>query len=81
MTNKELLNKARILTGTSNQIRLIERVLENLEYLRIKEDNFPLHHQISDGLLNEINDSLELIRESVQQVSNDICSEVLTNGE
>lgn len=73
LSDEELYQHARKLTSVSNQIRIIESLLENIEYSRTKKDEFAVRYQIQSGLLGDINTSLSELKETVQQVSNDIC--------
>lgn len=73
MNEKELYEKAVILTDSCNQIKLIERIVENLEFLSSKNDMDSIHYHAKSGTFSEISDNLEMIRRTVQEVSNDIC--------
>lgn len=73
MKDKELYEKAVILTDSCNQIKLIERVVENLEFLSSKNDMDSIHYHAKSGTFSEISDNLEAIRRTVQDVSNMIC--------
>lgn len=73
LTNVELFKKASELTSIANQIRIINRLIENVEYSRVSGDTFSFHHQIYSGLLADIVENLSEITESVKSVSNDIC--------
>lgn len=73
LSDEKFYQHARKLTSVSNQIRIIESLLENIEYSRTKKDEFAVRYQIQSGLLGDINTSLSELKETVQQVSNDIC--------
>lgn len=73
MNDKELYKKAIILTDSCNQIKLIERIVENLAYATCKNDMDSIHYHAKSGTFSEISDNLEMIRRTVQEVSNDIC--------
>lgn len=71
--NDELLRHAVKLTSVASQIKMIERVLENVDYSRVTGDNFAIHHQIQSGLLSDIGDNLSDIKDEIQKVSIEIC--------
>lgn len=73
LTNDDLLEKAVKLTAIANQVRIIERLIENVEYSRIKGDDFAVHHQIQSGLLDDIGNNLSEIKDEVQAISNELC--------
>lgn len=73
MNEKELYEKAVILTDSCNQIKLIERIVENLEFLSSKNDMDSIHYHAKSGTFSEISENLEAIRRTVQDVSNMIC--------
>lgn len=68
-----LLKYATQLTSVSNQIRIINRLLENVDYLRVSGDEFSVHHQIQSGLLDDIGNSLSELEDQIQNVSGSIC--------
>lgn len=47
--------------------------MENLEFLPSKNDMDSIHYYAKSGMFSEISDNLEMIRRTVQEVSNDIC--------
>lgn len=47
--------------------------MENLEFLSSKNDMDSIHYHAKSGMFSEISDNLEMIRRTVQEVSNDIC--------
>lgn len=51
----------------ATQIRMVERLLETIEYAKVHKDSFAIHHQINTGVFNDINDVLQNIRVSVQK--------------
>lgn len=73
MTNDDLMKHALELTAFSQQAKVLRRLIENVEYARLSGDQFAINHQIQSGLLGEIGDSLQLIEEGIQQISNEIC--------
>ena len=73
MNDKELFKNAVILTDSCNQIKLIERIVDNLDFLTSKNDIDGIHYQAKSGAFTEIGENLEMIRRTVQEVSNMIC--------
>lgn len=73
MNDKELYKKAIILTDSCNQMKLIERIVENLAYASAKNDMDSIYYHAKSGTFSEISDNLEMIRRTVQEVSDDIC--------
>ncbi|MEO1782740.1 hypothetical protein [Enterococcus diestrammenae] len=73
MTNDELMKYAVELTNLSQQAKVLKRLAETVEYARVTGDDFSLKYQINSGLLGEIGDSLEILEEGIQRVSNEIC--------
>lgn len=75
LTNDELFKKAVELTSIANQIGIIERLIENINYLKSKDDYVIIQFQVQSGMLDEIGDGLSGIKDSVQRISNEICPE------
>lgn len=73
ITNDELMKCAVELTNLSQQAKVLKRLAETVEYARVTGDQFALQYQINSGLLGEIGDSLEILEEAIQRVSNEIC--------
>ncbi|MBM7690203.1 hypothetical protein BCR24_15560 [Enterococcus ureilyticus] len=73
LTNDELAEKATKLTGIATRIKIMERLIENIEYSRIKKDDFAIHYQINSGLLGDIKGNLSEIKGEIQVISNEIC--------
>lgn len=73
LSDAELHQHAVELTSASNQIRIINRLLENVEYSRASGDEFAVHRQIQSGLLDDIGDSLSELIDVIQNISNIIC--------
>lgn len=73
LTNDELAKKATKLTRIATQIKIMERLIENIEYSRLKKDDFAVRYQIDKGLLSDIGDNLLEIEEEVRTISNEIC--------
>lgn len=73
LNDNELYEKASSLSFAATQIRMVERLLEDIEYSRSNNDSFAIHHQINTGVLNDINAVLQNIRVSVQKISDEIC--------
>ncbi|MGX7329469.1 hypothetical protein [Enterococcus bulliens] len=73
MNDKELLKRAERLTAAANQLKLAERLIEGVEYARINKDQFSINHQLQSGLLEDIGEVISDIRNTIQQISNDIC--------
>lgn len=73
LTDEMRLSDANELTAAVQQIKIIRRLTENVEYARLSGDQFALQYQINSGLLGEIGDSLEILEEAIQRVSNEIC--------
>lgn len=73
ITNDELMKHAIELTNLSQQAKVLKRLAETVEYARVTGDQFALQYQINSGLLGEIGDSLEILEEAIQRVSNEIC--------
>lgn len=73
MTNDELMKYAVELTNLSQQAKVLKRLAETVEYARVTGDQFAVQHQIASGLLGEIGDSLEILEEEIQRISNEIC--------
>ncbi|MDT2396797.1 hypothetical protein P7H00_01240 [Enterococcus pseudoavium] len=73
LTDADLLEKSEKLTSAANQIRIINRLIENVEYSRASGDVFAVNHQIHSGLLDDIGDSLSEIKDVIQTISNEIC--------
>lgn len=73
MTNNDLMKYAVELTNLSQQAKVLKRLAETVEYARVTGDDFSLKYQINSGLLGEIGDSLGILEEGIQRVSNEIC--------
>ena len=73
LTTDELFEHSKELTAVANQITIIDRLIENVEYSRVSGDTFTVHRQIYSGLLDEIGTSLSEIKETIQTISNKIC--------
>lgn len=73
ITEDELLENASKLTSITNQLKLISRVIENVEYARVSGDEPPVFYQINSGLLGIINEGLADIQEVIKGVSDEIC--------
>lgn len=73
ITNDELMKCAVELTNLSQQAKVLKRLAETVEYARVTGDQFALQYQINSGLLGEIGDTLEILEEAIQRVSNEIC--------
>lgn len=73
LTDEMRLSDANELTAAVQQIKIIRRLTENVEYARLSGDQFALQYQINSGLLGEIGDSLEILEEEIQRISNEIC--------
>lgn len=50
-----------------------ERLIEGVEYARINKDQFSVNHQLQSGLLEDVGEVISDIRNTIQEVSNDIC--------
>lgn len=68
-----LLDNAVALTDLANRISMINATVEILDYQRIREDNFSLHHFVATGKLDLMHDNLRVIAEKIHEVSDDIC--------
>lgn len=73
ITNDELMKYAVELTNLSQQAKVLKRLAETVEYARVTGDEFSLKYQINSGLLGEIGDSLQILEEDIQRISNEIC--------
>lgn len=73
ITNDELTKYAVELTNLSQQARVLKRLAETVEYARVTGDEFSVRYQVASGLLGEIGDSLEILEEGIQRISNEIC--------
>ena len=73
LSDDELHQHAVKLTSSCNQIRIITRLLENVDYSKSSGDEFAVRYQIESGLLNDIGDNLSVLEAEIQNVSNDIC--------
>lgn len=73
MTNNDLMKYAVELTNLSQQAKVLKRLAEAVEYARVTGDDFSLNYQINSGLLGEIGDSLQILEEDIQRISNEIC--------
>lgn len=73
MTNNDLMKYAVELTNLSQQAKVLKRLAETVDYARVTGDDFSLKYQINSGLLGEIGDSLGILEEGIQRVSNEIC--------
>lgn len=72
MNEKKLLASSKNLVARVNDLKIIERLIENIEYSRVTEDTFSLNHQLGTGVLDEIGEALENIRGQIQAVSDEI---------
>lgn len=72
MNDKKLLAISQNLVARVNDLKIIERIIENIEYSRVTEDVFALNRQLGTGVLDEIGESLENIREQIQAVSDEL---------
>ncbi|MDT2836028.1 hypothetical protein P7H50_03885 [Enterococcus durans] len=75
LSDDELQEKDSNLTFVATQIRMVERLLETIEYAKLNNDSFAIYHQINTGVFNDINDVLQNIRVYVQKISDKICPE------
>ena len=73
ITEDELLENASKLTSITNQLKLISRLIENVEYARVSGDEPTVFYQINSGLLGIINEGLSGIQEVIKGVSDEIC--------
>ena len=73
ITEDELLENASKLTSITNQLKLISRVIGNVEYARVSGDEPTVFYQINSGLLGIINEGLADIQEVIKGVSDEIC--------
>ena len=73
ITEDELLENASKLTSITNQLKLISRLIENVEYARVSGDEPMVFYQINSGLLGIINEGLADIQEVIKGVSDEIC--------
>lgn len=73
MNEQELLKRAVTLTAAAYQLKLAERLIENVEYARINKDQFSINYQLQSGVLEDIGEVISDIRNTIQDVSNDIC--------
>ncbi|MGM0259671.1 hypothetical protein [Enterococcus sp. AZ102] len=73
MNEQELLKRAVTLTAAAYQLKLAERLIENVEYARINKDQFSVNYQLQSGVLEDIGEVISDIRNTIQDVSNDIC--------
>lgn len=69
---KKLLSSSKNLAARVNDLKIIERLIENIEYSRVTEDTFSLNKQLGTGVLDEIGEALESIRGQIQAVSDEI---------
>ncbi|MBO6358911.1 MULTISPECIES: hypothetical protein [Enterococcus] len=69
MKDKNLLVCSQNLASRVNDLKIIERLIENIEYSRVTEDTFNLNKHLGTGALGEIGEALENIREQIQAVS------------
>ncbi|MGJ1007417.1 hypothetical protein [Enterococcus gallinarum] len=69
MKDKNLLVCSQNLASRVNDLKIIERLIENIEYSRVTEDTFSLNQQLGTGVLDEIGEALESIRGQIQAVS------------
>lgn len=69
MNDKKLLAISQNLVARVNDLKIIERIIENIEYSRVTEDVFALNKHLGTGALGEIGEALENIREQIQAVS------------
>lgn len=72
MNEKKLLASSKNLAARVNDLKIIERLIENIEYSRVTEDTFSLNKQLGAGVLDEIGEALESIRGQIQAVSDEI---------
>lgn len=72
MNEKKLLSSSKNLAARVNDLKIIERLIENIEYSRVTEDTFSLNKQSGTGVLDEIGEALESIRGQIQAVSDEI---------
>ena len=66
ITEDELLENASKLTSITNQLKLISRLIENVEYARVSGDEPTVFYQINSGLLGIINEGLADIQEVIK---------------
>lgn len=69
MNEKKLLASSKNLAARVNDLKIIERLIENIEYPRVTEDTFSLNKQLGTGVHDEIGEALESIRGQIQAVS------------
>ena len=53
MNEKKLLSSSKNLAARVNDLKIIERLIENIEYSRVTEDTFSLNKQSGTGVLDE----------------------------
>lgn len=73
MTDEILLKKAGLITAKVNELKILGRLIENMEYSKIRGDVYVIHHQIETGILGEIYEHIGSIGEQLQEISDDIC--------
>lgn len=73
MTDEILLKKAELITAKVNELKILGRLIENMEYSKIRGDVCVVHHQIETGILEEIYEHIGSIGEQLQEISDDIC--------
>lgn len=72
MKDENLLANSQSLAARVNDLKIIERLIENIEYSRVTEDTFALNKHLGTGALGEIGEALESIREQIQVVSDEL---------
>ena len=66
MNEKKLLASSKNLAARVNDLKIIERLIENIEYSRVTEDTFSLNKQLGTGVLGEVGEALESTRGQIQ---------------
>ena len=73
MKDEILLEKACELTDLANQLSLIDRLIESLDYNLSLKNDFTAMYQLKTGILGDLGDSVTRIKNKIETISNDIC--------
>ena len=72
MKKNEMVKAAQDLLNQSNQLGVIEKLIELIEYSRVAGDKFAVDNFLQMDTLDLINENISSIREILVQVSNSI---------
>lgn len=65
-------DKARELVAVANQIKLLNSLIEQFEYMAIKKDEYALHSFLKSNGLTLLMDNLDSVNSKIRNISDEI---------